>query len=430
MATAKKPIKRNVKPIVKSTANKNHVVDITIIGAGPAGLSTARAASKLGLTVAIIEKQKLESIASPKYDGREIALTHRSKHILTDLDMWNKIPEDEISKIESARVYNGEDGDFMGLKSDTAKQLSYIVSNHYIRQAAYNVVAKDKNIKIYTEQVVRDIKISDHNAIVETEDGQEFESKLLIAADSRFSDIRTKVGLNASKYNFEKTMIVCRMAHEKPHNYIANECFHTGHTMAVLPLNNNQSSVVLTLKHDDAKIMMAMSDEEFNAWVMKHYHYKLGDMKLVGARYPYPLVGVYAEEFTSKRFALMGDAAVGMHPVTAHGFNFGLTGIEFLMKSIARAMELGLDIGSRSVLDEFEKNHQRATLPLYLGTAAIVKLYTNDHPAAQVARKLLIRVADKMNPIKSYMMNKLVDDETAKPLPLPVPMKLLKLLRN
>ena len=47
-------------------------------------------------------------------------------------------------------------------------------------------------------------------------------------------------------------------------------------------------------------------------------------MELVGKRYSYPMVTTYAKKFISDRFALIGDAAVGMHPVTAHGFNLGL----------------------------------------------------------------------------------------------------------
>ena len=34
----------------------------------------------------------------------------------------------------------------------------------------------------------------------------------------------------------------------------------------------------------------------------------------------------YANTFVKHRFALIGDAAVGMHPVTAHGFNFRVIG--------------------------------------------------------------------------------------------------------
>ena len=45
-----------------------------------------------------------------------------------------------------------------------------------------------------------------------------------------------------------------------------------------------------------------------------------GKMKLVGKRYSYPMITTYTKKFISHRFAVIGDAAVGMHPVTAHGF--------------------------------------------------------------------------------------------------------------
>ena len=35
-------------------------------------------------------------------------------------------------------------------------------------------------------------------------------------------------------------------------------------------------------------------------------------------------------KFFKKRLVLIGDAAVGMHPVTAQGFNLNLKGIEIL----------------------------------------------------------------------------------------------------
>ncbi|WP_240006821.1 5-demethoxyubiquinol-8 5-hydroxylase UbiM [Pseudaquidulcibacter saccharophilus] len=425
--TSAKPRKTAKTPSENNTSVK---YDIIIVGAGPAGLSTAKAVSQLGLKVAIIERQGVNAILEPKYDGREIALTHRSQHMMSELDMWDRIAPEEISIIQSAKVYNAGEEFFMGLSSNDTKQLAYIISNHEIRKSAIDVVKDDANVKIYDNEGIEDLKINPKNVVVKLKSGTELDAKLLIAADSRFSDIRDMVGLPASKYNFEKTMIVAKMRHEKSHEYIASENFHIGHTMAILPLNDNCCSMVVTVKHDEAKRLMALSDEEYTEWCSENFGHKLGKMELITARYPYPLVGVYSDKFVSKRFALIGDAAVGMHPVTAHGFNFGLTGIEFLRNSLRSALARGQDIGSWAVLKEFETNHQRATLPLYLGTAAIVKLYTNDHPVAQVARKVLIRVADKMSPIKGMIMDKLMDDHAGNPMPLPRPLQLLKLLRN
>ena len=62
------------------------------------------------------------------------------------------------------------------------------------------------------------------------------------------------------------------------------------------------------------------------------------------------------------------------------------------------------------VLGEYDRKHRLDTLPLYVATAGIVNLYTNDTLPASLARKALINIADKMAPIKALMMNKLVDN--------------------
>ena len=51
------------------------------------------------------------------------------------------------------------------------------------------------------------------------------------------------------------------------------------------------------------------------------------------------------KKFIAQRFALIGDAAVGMHPVTAHGFNLGLKGLEIITKEIKSAIERKIDFG-------------------------------------------------------------------------------------
>ena len=82
--------------------------DIIIIGAGPAGLAFSRHFKGTDLTVTIIEKSPLNDIANPAYDGREIALTHRSREIMLDLGAWQRMADDEIYKLADAKVYNGD----------------------------------------------------------------------------------------------------------------------------------------------------------------------------------------------------------------------------------------------------------------------------------------------------------------------------------
>lgn len=102
----------------------------------------------------------------------------------------------------------------------------------------------------------------------------------------------------------------------------------------------------------------------------------------------------------AKRFATAGDAAVGMHPVTAHGFNFGLAGIETLASAIADARAAGLDIASDALLARYEREHRLATRPLYLITRFITEVYTRDSLPARIARDAMLRIGERLTPFK------------------------------
>ena len=130
-------------------------------------------------------------------------------------------------------------------------------------------------------------------------------------------------------------------------------------------------------------------------------------MKLIGKRYSYPMITVYSKKFVVKRFALVGDAAIGMHPVTAHGFNLGLKGIEILTNGIKLALERKIDIGSFLVLTKFQYKLHRIAIPIYLSTNGIVSLYTNTTYPAKLARKLALRVANTIRPVKQAFLSAL-----------------------
>lgn len=108
--------------------------DIIIIGAGPAGLSFARSLADTELRIALIEKQSRKQIATPEFDGRDIALTHLSVRILKKLGIWARFEPDDRPPIKAARVLNGTSPYCLTFDSENESidELGYIVSNHII----------------------------------------------------------------------------------------------------------------------------------------------------------------------------------------------------------------------------------------------------------------------------------------------------------
>ena len=135
-------------------------------------------------------------------------------------------------------------------------------------------------------------------------------------------------------------------------------------------------------------------------------------MKLTSKRFAYPLVGVHASKFYAKRFALIGDAAVGMHPVTAHGYNLGLSGQDILAKEIISAAAQEGDIGATSLLERYQRQHMRTTKPMFHGTNEIVKFFTDDRVPAKLARLVALRLANRIPLIKRIIQSKLTETTT------------------
>ncbi len=397
-------------------------VDIAIIGAGPAGLSFALSLAKTGLKIVLVDQQSLDSIAKPQLDGRDIAMTHLSKTILSELNVWQRFPDDAVHPIKEAKVINGplsstknSSTKHSWLKTpalhfersdDAQAPLGYLVANFQIRQALYEQALEFDNIEIITEQQVEYVKTFANRGVIETND-YTINASLVVSADSRFSTTRRMMGLSAKMKDFGKVMIVCNMKHQLSHENTAQECFQYGRTCAILPLGEGYSSIVITVPASEAKRLTDLPIEDFNRQAQEMLDGRLGEMELITERHSYPLVGVISDRFIGKRFALIGDAAVGMHPVTAHGYNLGLRSADTLAEQIIKAQQAGKDIASSWVLHNYEVRHQLLSKPLYEATNAIVDLYTNDKPLAKFARKAALHVGNKFMPFKHAVTHRL-----------------------
>ncbi len=383
-----------------------HDGDVLIVGAGPAGLALARALADVGLQSVVLEQAPQAAIENPSEDGRDIALTHRARRIMGELGLWELLPAEDIAPLREARVVDG-DSRTASLHFSPGRTgleaLGWLVPNHRIRRAAWQAASSRPEVRVLFGASVTALSLADDHGRVTLADGRSFSAPLVVAADSRFSNVRRMAGIGAWVHDFARSVVVGRVAHANDSEGIAWECFRYGNTLALLPMNNRQSSAVVTVPSSRAPEWQALSDDEFVARVQLQAPSALGALKAAGPRHHYPLVGVYAHRFTAQRFALIGDSAVGMHPVTAHGYNFGLYGVEVLTRALRRARQSGQDIGRADVLSTYGDEHRRTTMPTYFGTNAIVKLFTDDHGPAKLARRALLAAAENLPPFSQVV---------------------------
>lgn len=379
------------------------VHDLIIIGAGPAGLALARALGADPLSVAIVDPTPREALADAPFDGREIALSADSVAQLRDYGIWPHIADQDISRLRDARVRDGGTRSALHLQADGAGELGRLVPNHRLRQASYASLADAERLGWYTARVTG-LQTASGHAELSLDDGRRLRARLVVAADSRFSETRRAMGIAARMRDFGKSMLVCRLEHELPHRQTAEEWFVYGATIALLPLNGSRSSLVLTQPHRQIAALAEAAPEDFAARIGDWTGHHLGRLSLASSRHVYPLVAVWAEQFCKERYALIGDAAVGMHPVTAHGYNLGLRSVATLASAVRAAQRRGADIGALPLLRGYEAEHRRAARPLYELTNALVGLYTDERLPARLARRAALQLTEHLPPLKRLIV--------------------------
>lgn len=399
--------------------------DVLIVGAGPAGLALSCALADAGFSVQLLEQQPRAALDAPADDGREIALTHRARRVMQALGLWQQLPPEAIAPLREARVLDGDDPSALSFlpPRGSEESLGWLVPNHLIRAAALAAATSRPGVRLQCDAHVTALDQGASGACVTLSDGRSWKAPLVVAADSRFSQTRRLAGIGASMHDFGRSVIVGPVAHEKANDGIAWECFRYGNTLALLPMTGGRVSAVVTARSDQAAQWLALSDADFAERIHAQSGARLGALRAAGPRHHYPLVGVYAHRFAAPRFALIGDAAVGMHPVTAHGWNFGLYGVEVLARELKAARAAGHDIGALPALQAFEREHRRTTLPVYLGTNALVSLFTDDRSVPRLARRAVLAVAERLPPfsglIKSAITRQLMGEGGGFTLPAP-----------
>jgi hypothetical protein len=158
---------------------------------------------------------------------------------------------------------------------------------------------------------------------------------------------------------------------------------------------------VVTVAGVEAERLKAMDPGAFSKGLRERYRDRFGTMTLEGEVHAYPLLATWAHRFVGRRFALVGDAAVG-HPVTAHGFNLGLASVERLSHVVADSMAC----------------HRAGCATLFLGTGLVVRVFTDDRLPMRPVRRAIIQAGRMLPPLRHALADTLLDDGPVDPSPL------------
>lgn len=386
--------------------------DIIIAGGGLVGNALAIALAQGGIRVTVIDPLPREAQVAASFDGRTSAISSGSVRILGHLGAWAHIAP-HAQPIHDIRVCDEDKPGFVHYSDkEVGEPFGYIVENNILRRGLFTALEAQANITLI-EGTVTDFAASGARAIATLGSGETLSAPLLIAADGRFSKLREQAGIAQRVIAYGQTAIVCVIEHAHAHDGLALEKFYPEGPFALLPLKPtadglNRSGVVWTVHEKDAAHYVALGEDDFNTELQRRVGMVAdnywGAVKAVGKRFSYPLTLMHAKEFIAPRFALVGDAAHGIHPIAGQGVNLGYRDVAVLAELLIEQRRLGLDLGAESLLTHYQRWRRFDSFSMTASTDILNRLFSNRVPGLSLVRRAGMVAVNHLPPVKRYFM--------------------------
>lgn len=387
-----------------------HKTDIAIVGGGLNGPLLALALARGGFRVTMLDALPMIERSAPDFDGRSYAIALGSQNLLRALDLWDGLADD-AQPINDIVVADGRAG-----YGETAHHVHFdhreleegpfgaMVEDRHLRAALIVAVQADPRIEVLAPAKVVSQQVDAHGAVLTLEDGGTVHCGLVAGCDGRRSGTAQRAGIGRMQTDYGQTSLVCALEHDLPHEGIAHQMFFAEGPLAILPLRGNRVSIVWTESRARAEAVQAMGDLDYLAALAPRFGDFLGEVRLTGARYAYPLGLSLARSWTAERLVLVGDAAHGIHPLAGQGLNLGLRDVAALAEVLVDAKRRGEDWTRPPVLARYAQWRRFDTAGLAVATDGLNRLFSNNNPVLRGLRDLGLGAVNAAGPVRRRFM--------------------------
>ena len=102
----------------------------------------------------------------------------------------------------------------------------------------------------------------------------------------------------------------------------------------------------------------------------------------------------------------MSDAAHGLHPIHAQGFNLGVRDIGMLVELLAEARTLGRGLGDSEALARYARARQADAALTLAMTDGLARLFSNELEPAKLVRTLGLGALRHIAPLRRLAMRR------------------------
>lgn len=389
--------------------------DIIIAGGGMIGTSLGLALAPLNLHVAVVEAIARGAGQQPSFDDRSTALSRSSQRTFEAMGLW---PEIVAAATPISDIHVSDKGHFgflhIAAEEQQVEALGYVVINRVMGQVMSSSLAKVNGLDLICPASIRAVATAEDavTATIEEPSGQRnLRCRLLVVADGANSSVRDMIGISASRVDYEQWAVVGNVLPEMPPGNRAYERFTESGPIAMLPIVDDRAAFVWMLPPVRAQEVLELDDREFTQALQDTFGFRLGMFSRVGKRAAYPLALTRADGLIARRSVVVGNAAHGLHPVAAQGFNLGMRDIAALCDCIFDAQTDHADVqdprqngrfdpGMATILENYAEWRRADQEKLVRFTDGIVRLFGDRRPPVRALRNLAMLAFDMVPGIR------------------------------
>lgn len=376
--------------------------DLIIIGGGLAGLALAVALRKSRLKVALVEGRAPSRPAG--WDARIYAISPANARFLEAIGAWSHLDFGRMAPVCKMAVRGDAGGalEFSAYASGVS-ELAWIAESSLLQIELWESARRQGNLTLLCPAVPARLDIGDREVVLELADRRTLTAQLVVAADGADSWTREALGIAVDFLPYEQMGVVANFKTARPHREVAYQWFRADGILAWLPLPGDLISIVWSTPTAHAQELLALPPAEFCARVAAAGEMTLGSLELVTPPAGFPLRLMRAPHTVGHRWALIGDAAHTIHPLSGHGINLGFQDAASLAQVLADCPPHA-DCGELPWLRRHERARREEVVMLQSVTHGLQRLFGAPATPVTALRNLGLNFVDRLPVIKDALV--------------------------
>lgn len=339
-----------------------------------------------------------QQVSPTGFDPRVYALSPGNVDFLREIGVWQSLPAERLARVESMRIFGDDASAELEFDAYEAgvRELAWIVEDGALQRALWSGLS---GMALRCER----LEVGAEHALLSFVEGAPIAAKLVVGADGAHSFVRNAAGIEAAERGYGQIAVVANFHCTKPHRHVAYQWFQGAPVLALLPLPDQQVSMVWSLPDDEGQRIAALSGDALAEEVSRASHGLVGSLTLASATRSFPLQRLAARRMVSARVALAGDAGHVVHPLAGQGLNLGLQDARALAETIA-GREPGRDPGDYRLLRRYERRRAEPILAMDGAISALFALYGANNDAIGRVRNAGLNLTNRMAVLKNVLM--------------------------